>query len=69
MSKIVTLNAAGDAATVAPATPLDVLTTSISTTQALTGTLGLVQRGLFFASGMAMQNYRLGRGYNFLSAT
>lgn len=67
MSKLVTLNAAGDAATVAEAKFVDVLTTAVSTTSAVTGIYGLVQKAAFVGLGMAVQNNRLGRGWNPLS--
>lgn len=50
--------AADGTATASDAVYLDVITTAVSTDTALTGTLGLVQRGLFFVGGMAAQNKR-----------
>lgn len=67
MSKLITLNAAGDAASVADATFGDIFTTVLSTESAVTGTYGLVQKALLVAAGMAGQNYRLGRGLNFIT--
>jgi hypothetical protein len=64
MSKLLTLNAAGDAAAVTTPVASDILTTTFSTTQVLTGTYGLVQKGLIFVGGMAFQNNRLGNGLN-----
>lgn len=64
MSKKVTLNAAGDAATVADATLSDIFTTAISTDSAVTGMYGLAQKALLFVGGMATQNMRLGNGLN-----
>lgn len=64
MSKKVTLNAAGDAATVAEATIGDIFSTMISTDSAVTGVYGLGQRAALFVGGMAVQNMRLGRGVN-----
>jgi hypothetical protein len=58
-SKLVTLNAAGDAATVADAEISDIFMTAFSTNKSLTGTYALAQRGVIFVSGMAFQNYRL----------
>lgn len=63
-SKKVTLNAAGDAATVADAKFGDVITTVLSTDSAITGTYGLVQRAALVATGMVVQNVRLGNGIN-----
>lgn len=63
-SKKVTLNAAGDAATVADATVGDIFTTLVSTDSAVTGMYGLAQRAGLFVAGMATQNSRLGRGIN-----
>lgn len=68
MSKIVTLSADGATATVADAKIMDIVTTAVSTNSAVTGTYGLIQRGLFLVGGMAIQNNRLGRGWNPLSA-
>lgn len=67
MPKLVTLNAAGDAATVAEAKPTDILTTAVSTTSAVTGTYGLIQKAALVGLGMAVQNNRLGRGWNPIS--
>lgn len=64
MSKKVTLNAAGDAATVADATIGDIFTTLVSTDSAVTGMYGLAQRAGLFVAGMATQNVRLDRGIN-----
>lgn len=68
MSKIVTLSADGATATVANAKAMDIVTTAVSTNSAVTGTYGLIQRGLLLVGGMAIQNNRLGRGWNPLSA-
>jgi hypothetical protein len=68
MSKKVTLDAAGTAATVVDATIGDVFTTILSTDSAITGMYGLAQKAVLVAAGMAGQNYRLGRGINFVSA-
>lgn len=58
MSKKLTLNAAGDAATVADATIGDIFTTAFSTDSTVTGAYGLGQRALLFVGGMALQEYR-----------
>lgn len=64
MSKKLTLNADGSAATVAPANISDIFTTALSTESAVTGMYGLVQKGLLFVGGMVVQNSRLGNGLN-----
>jgi len=64
MSKKVTLNAAGDAATVAEATLTDIFTTVISTDSALTGIYGIAQRAGLVVAGMAVQSFRRGDGLN-----
>lgn len=63
-SKKMTLNAAGDAATVADASASDIFTTAISSTEAVTGTYGFVQKLLLIGTGMAIQNNRKGFGWN-----
>jgi hypothetical protein len=63
-SKKVTLNAAGDAATVAVATIGDVFTTAISTDSAVTGMYGLAQKAGLVAVGMAVNAKRLRDSYN-----
>lgn len=65
MSKKVTLDAAGTAATVTEATIGDIFSTVISTDSSLTGAYKLAQSALLVAGGMAAQNMRLGRGLNF----
>jgi len=42
----------------------DVFTTLFSTTEALTGMYGLLQRGALFAGGMMLQSKRMGGGLN-----
>lgn len=69
MSKKITLSADGATATVAEATMMDIVTTAVSTDSAVTGTYGLVQKGLLLVGGMAIQNNRLGRGWNPISAS
>lgn len=64
MSKLVTAAATGTTATQADATVGDIFTTILSTDKAVTGTYGLVQKGLLFVGGMAAQNFRLGNGLN-----
>lgn len=63
-SKKITLNAAGDAATVAEAKLGDIVTTVFSTDSALTGAYALVQKVGLVVVGMGAQNYRLGNGIN-----
>lgn len=63
-SKKITLNAAGDAATIATATIGDVFTTVLSTDSAFTGLYGVAQKAGLFIAGMAFQNNRLGQGLN-----
>lgn len=67
VSKKVTLSADGATATVANATIGDVFTTAISMDSAVTGFYGLTQKLGLVAVGMAAQNYRLGRGINFIT--
>lgn len=69
MSKLITLSADGTTATVAEAKIADIVTTAISTNTAVTGTYGLIQKGLMVVGGMALQNNRLGRGWNPLSTS
>lgn len=69
MSKKIVLSADGATATVANAVVMDVLTTAISTSEAVTGTYGLIQKALLVGAGMAIQNNRLGRGWNPISAS
>lgn len=68
-SKKVTVSADGATATTADAKVSDIFTTAISTDSALTGTYGLVQKLGLVALGMAGQNYRLGRGWNFINVS
>lgn len=58
MSKKVTLDAAGTAATVADATFGDIFSTVFSTDSAVTGVYGLAQKGLILVAGMAGQEFR-----------
>lgn len=67
-SKTVTLSADGATATVANAQLGDVLTTLISTNSAVTGMYGLLQKASLVVLGMAVQNNRLGRGWNPINA-
>jgi hypothetical protein len=63
-SKTLTLNSAGDAATVADATIADIFTTVIDPNKTVTGLYGLAQHAGVFVVGMGFQNQRLGRGWN-----
>lgn len=68
-SQVVTVieNAQGvKSATLKDAGVADVLTTAISTDSALTGLLGLAQRGAFFLGGMAVQSKLKADTFNFL---
>lgn len=58
MSKKIVLAANGATATVADATIGDIFTTVISTDTAVTGTYGLVQKGLLLVGGMSIQSKR-----------
>lgn len=69
MSKKITLSADGATATVADAVVSDILTTAISTDSFVSGAYGLIQRAGFVAIGMAVQNNRLGRGWNPINVT
>lgn len=64
MSKKITLSADGASATVADATLSDIGTTLISTDSVVTGSYGLLQKGLLVVAGMGVQNYRLTGGIN-----
>jgi len=46
------------------ATVSDIFTTSISTSEALTGTYGLLQKAGLVVVGMAAQSKRMGGGFN-----
>lgn len=65
-SKKVVLAADGLTATVTEAVFSDILMTTFSMDSALTGTYGMIQKVGLAAVGAAVQNNRLGRGYNFL---
>lgn len=62
MSKIVKLDAAGTAATVADAKLGDILSTLISTDSAVTGMYKLLQSVLLVTAGMSVQSFRDGKG-------
>lgn len=63
----VTANAEGVAqATAVKASWMDALTTVISTDSAVTGMIGLAQRGALFAAGMATQSKLKTGSFNFL---
>jgi hypothetical protein len=64
MSSKVTLSADGLTATVATATVGDIFTTAISTTEALTGMYGGIQKAGLVALGMAYQNNKLTGSFN-----
>lgn len=58
VTKKITINADGSAATIATASLGDVITTAIDPDVVLTGTYKYVQLGAFFVAGMATQEYR-----------
>jgi len=66
MSKKIVLSADEATATVSAATISDIFTTAISTNTVVTGTYGLVQKGLLVVAGMAAQSYRANGSVNFL---
>lgn len=68
MSKKITLNADETAATIVEAEFVDIVGTMFSSKTALTGSYKLIQTGLAAAGGAMVQNWRLGRGLNFLNA-
>lgn len=57
-SKLLTLSADGATATVASAEMLDIVTTTLSSDKALTGTYGLIQKLGLIGVGMSIQNNR-----------
>lgn len=59
MSKVVTLSADENSATVEDATVGDILSTALATDKALTGAYGLVQKGGLVVAGMAINSFRL----------
>lgn len=69
MSKKVTLSADKATATVAEAKGMDIVTTVLDQDTCLTGAYGLVQKAALVGLGMAIQNNRLGRGWNPISAS
>lgn len=58
MSKKIVLAADGNTATVGDADIADIFTTLVSTDSYVTGTYGLVQRGLLVVAGMSIQSKR-----------
>lgn len=66
-SKRGTINDAGTSVTLVDATMTDVLTTALSSKDALYGTYGLVQRGLLFGGGMLLGSYLKGGDVKFWS--
>lgn len=63
-SKLLTLNAAGDAATITDATVTDIFTSLIDGDKAVTGLYGYAQSGMLVLGGMVAQSYRKGDGLN-----
>lgn len=68
MSKKITLSADGATATVAEASVSDIFTTALASDSCVTGAYGYLQKALIVFGGMAIQNNRLGRGWNPLKA-
>lgn len=68
--KVVDSTTAGGAPTVTreDAKITDILTTALSTDSAVTGAYGLIQKGLVFAGGMAVNNYMKKGSFNFIKA-
>lgn len=62
-SKKITVSEAGQA-TATDAVVGDILTTALSTDSALTGTYGLIQKGLLVVLGMSIQSKRLTGNFN-----
>lgn len=58
MSKKIVLSADGATATVTDAKIMDIVTTAISTSEAVTGTYGLIQKAALVVGGMAIQSNR-----------
>lgn len=48
----------------ADAEMMDIVTTAVSTSEAVTGSYGLIQKALFFGAGMAVQNKRIAGNWN-----
>lgn len=67
-SKKVTIGADGTP-TATDAVMGDILSTALSSDSALTGTYGMVQKGLLFLGGMVTQNVRNGNGINVFTRT
>ena len=66
-NKIVVTPANGNtpaSASVSEAKVMDILTTALSTDSAVTGTYGLIQKGLIFLGGMSVQNKRRMGSFN-----
>lgn len=57
--KKIVLAADGSSATVSDAKLADLVTTAFSTNEFVSGTYGLIQKGLFVGAGMALQQYRI----------
>lgn len=64
MSKVLTLNSEGTAATVAEAKVGDIFTTIVDTDKALTGAYGLIQKAGLVGAGMMVNSYRLRGSFN-----
>lgn len=64
MSKKVVLSADEATAVVSVATAGDIISTLITTDEAVLGNYGLIQRAGLVVAGMAFQSYRTGNGIN-----
>lgn len=67
MSSIITVTTAEDgtkSASIEEANLADIVTTVFSNDQALTGTYGLVQKGLLVVGGMSLQSQRIRGSWN-----
>jgi hypothetical protein len=67
MSSKVTVTTEGVTATCVPAVMSDILTTAISTTEAVTGMYGFIQKAGLFVAGMAFHAKRTSGSYNFMA--
>lgn len=68
MSSLVTVTTEGVAATAVPAVASNILGTLVSSTEAVTGMYGFVQKALIFGAGMSYQNHRVRGSWNPLQA-
>lgn len=64
MSKLVTLSADENTATVVDAKIGDIFSSILSSNQAVTGAYGLIQKASLVAGGMMINSYRLRGSFN-----